>query len=160
MRPLTVVETAVALSIAGSVLAIAVPAFVRNLHASRLSEPIDGLKRISARAALLADGPLKGLYPDSVGLTPEQVPQGTSVTDPPEIWEHPTWRALDFRILTPHRYSFAFESRNTKAGSTYEARAQGDLDGDGIHSTFSMSGQSLPGQRAESFPLQLDREVE
>ena len=52
MRALSPVELAVAVSLAGTVAATTVPTFMRNVHASRLSEPVEGLKRIAARATL------------------------------------------------------------------------------------------------------------
>src|SRR5688500_7305952 len=97
MRSLTPLEAAVLVAIAGSVLATALPAFVKNLHASELVEPVDGLARIATRAtALAASRPAATAYPDSVERTPAEVPAATRVADPPGTWDHPTWRHLDF----------------------------------------------------------------
>ena len=41
---MTALEAAVAFSILGSVLAVAIPAFVRDLHGSRFAEPVAGLR--------------------------------------------------------------------------------------------------------------------
>src|SRR5687767_3192643 len=91
MRTLSPTEAALAVAIGGSVLFAALPAFVNNLHASRLAEPIDGLGAIAARATALATGQTpESAYPDSVGLTPAQVPRAERVADPPGTWEHPT----------------------------------------------------------------------
>jgi hypothetical protein len=54
MRALTPVETALVIAVSGSMLAVGIPAFVRDLHASRLVEPIDNLNRIAAAAAARA----------------------------------------------------------------------------------------------------------
>src|SRR5688572_7266162 len=84
MRSLTPVEAAVTMAIGGSMLAAALPAFVRNLHASRLVEPIDGISALAARAVARAQGrPIEHAFPSSVGPTPERVPRGERVTDPP-----------------------------------------------------------------------------
>lgn len=161
MRSLTPVEAAVAVAIAGSVLATALPAFVRNLHASRLVEPIDGLNRIATRAtALAATRPAQAAYPESVGLTPEAVPQGERVTDPPGTWDHPTWRELDFAITVPHSFSFAFESENGTPEARFRAYAHGDLDGDGNRSTFEIRGRARDGASPTVMPLEMTREVE
>ena len=161
MRVLTPLEAASAFSIFGSVLAIAIPAFVRNLHASRLVEPIDGLSHIAAKAAAIAASqPAESAYPDSVGLTPEQVPRGGPVSDPPGTWDHPTWRQLDVSFASPHSYSFAFESRNAPGKATYRAVAHGDLDGDGLVSTFEISGESRDGAEPSTSPMESRREVE
>jgi hypothetical protein len=184
MRSLSPVEAAAAVAIAGSVLATAVPAFVRNLHASRLSEASDGLERIAMRAAALAAGrSADSAYPDTAPLTPAQVPRGERVTDPPGTWDHATWRRLDFELTVPHSFSFEFLSVNglssADAGNDgkgaspsadaapaqpgrarFTARAHGDLDGDGSYSTFEISGESSDGAEPVTFPMTVDRAVE
>lgn len=67
MRSLSPVEAALCVAIGGSVLAVGVPSFVRNLHASRLVEPIDGLNRIAAAAAERAAAASDGAANDSAG---------------------------------------------------------------------------------------------
>ncbi len=161
LRALTPVEAAVAVAIAGSVLAAAVPAFVRSLHASRLAEPIDGLNRISVRATARAAGrPAAGAYPETVELTPREVPRGARMRDPAGTWDHPTWRELGFGFTVPHSYAFGFESKNAPGFATFRARALGDLDGDGIYSTFELGGESRDGSEPVVFPLEMTREIE
>ncbi|HMR79722.1 MAG TPA: hypothetical protein PKD61_31660, partial [Polyangiaceae bacterium] len=60
MRSLSPVEAAAIVAVLGSVLATALPSFVRNLQASRMVEPIDGLSRIASRATALAAGGCAG----------------------------------------------------------------------------------------------------
>jgi hypothetical protein len=161
MRPLTPVEAAVAFALVGSVLAVSVPAFLRNLHASRMAEPLDGVARLAARANVLADvSPQQSAYPDSAPLTPSAVPRAALVMDLPGIWNHPTWRLLDFGFQIPHAYAFEFESKNAPELSTFSATAHGDLDGDGVLSTFRISGEVKPGQPPRVLPLEVMREVE
>jgi hypothetical protein len=161
MRSLTPVEAALAFAIGGSVLAVFLPPFVRNLHASRLTEPLDALHRLSARAAALADAaPVLQAYPGPAPLTPAQVPRGELVVDPPGTWAHPTWRLLDFSMDAPHAFSFDFNSANSAERSTFSATARGDLDGDGVQSTFQIGGAVRPGSPPETFPLEVTREVE
>lgn len=148
-------------SISGSVLAVGVPAFMRDLHASRLAEPLDGLHHIAARATLLAAASdARAAYPESVELTPSEVPAGKSVLDPPGTWEHPTWKRLEFRLERPHYYAFAFDSKASVEGSEFTARAHGDLDGDGLLSSFRLSGEYRLGGEPIVYPLEMDREVE
>lgn len=161
MRALTAVETAVALAVGGSLLAVMVPAFARNLHASRLAEPLEGLERIAARATALAAGrPAEMAYPVSVGLSPSAVPRGRRTVDPPGTWNHETWRRLDFEVTVPHAFSFSFESHNGKGAATFRAVAHGDLDGDGLLSTFALGGQSSDGAEPTVTPLEVIRAVE
>jgi hypothetical protein len=158
LRPFQVV---IALSLAGSALAVAVPAFVRNLHASRLAEAMDGLEQLGLRATELAErrGLLRA-YPEPAPLTPAEVPQGKSVEDSEGTWDHPTWKELDFRFEHAHYFSFAFDSENGSTRSSFVATAHGDLDGDGLQSTFQLRGEWLQGGRPELFPPEIMREVE
>jgi hypothetical protein len=161
VRALTPVEAAVAVAVLGSVLATALPAFIRNLHASELVEPIDGLGRIATRAtALAASHPTELAYPDSVPLTPADVPAGTRVQDPPGTWDHPTWRLLDFSFSVPHSFSFEFDSKNAPDVSVFLAKAHGDLDGDGSLSSFEISGETRTGGEPTIGQLDMYREIE
>src|SRR5262245_53345397 len=90
-RGLTAVEAAVAFAITGSRLAVAVPAFVRELRASRFVEPVEGLQRIGAAALHGGEAkPAANAFPPSAPLTPASIPRGTREVDPPGVWEHPT----------------------------------------------------------------------
>jgi hypothetical protein len=161
VRALTAVEAALAFAITGSLLAVSVPAFVRNLHASRMSEALDGLERISGRALALSEtGPFSAAFPAPAPLTPEAVPRATLVQDPPRTWDHPTWRLLDFSFDTPHAYAFQFESKNGADQASFEVIAHGDLDGDGVLSTFRTGGILRQGKPPERSVLEVSREVE
>jgi hypothetical protein len=161
---LSALESVVLVSLTGSVLAVFVPTFVRQLHASRLAEPLEGLQHIAGRATLLATGFSGGrnqlAYPASVGLTPSEVPSGQAVEDPEGTWDHPTWQALEFRHTRPHHFAFAFESETRGDKGRFTARALGDLDGDGLFSTFKVTGEVQAGEPPVVFPLEMDREVE
>jgi type II secretory pathway pseudopilin PulG len=148
-RRFTPVELAVAFALFGSLLAVAVPTFRREVHASRFIEPVEGLQRLGASAvAYGAAHPAAQGFPPSAPMTPAVPPRGRCEEDPPDAWEHPTWRALDFRASpagAPHCFAFAFDSASTTASSTFRAHAHADLDGDGIASTFEITGRSVDG---------------
>jgi hypothetical protein len=161
VRALTPVEIALAFALGGSVLAVSVPAFLRNLHASRMVEALDGVERISTRAAgLTAFRPPAAPFPESAPLTPADVPRATLTTDPPGTWSHPTWRLLDFALNEPHAYSFEFKSEGSGDAAVFHALGRGDLDGDGVLSTFDVRGKIDKGGEAVVLPLELWREVE
>lgn len=155
------VATVTIVAVAGSVLAVSIPAFVTNLRASRLAEPIEALNQIALQATLHAVGrPVAMAYPTSVGLTPARVPAGQRLVDSPGTWDHPTWRRLDFHVQEPHGFAYEFESNLQVAGSSFAARAHGDLDGDGVLSTFEMTGDSRDSEEPRIGELRVYREVE
>lgn len=158
MRRFTPVELAIGVALLGSVAAVAIPAFVRDLHASRFVEPTSGLEKIGAAAVEFAEA--NGRFPDSVSLTPASPPRGRKEADPPGAWDGPTWTALGFRPVAegvPHAYSFSFEGGAT----SFVAQARGDLDGDGILSTFEVRGYARPGEKPMLMPgMYVESELE
>jgi hypothetical protein len=165
VRRFSPVELAVGVALTGSVLAVAVPAFVRELHASRFVEPTKGLERIGVAAVAYAE--IHGRFPESAALTPSVPPRGTKEPDEPGIWDTPTWTALDFRPVpegVPHAYAFSFEATsvpNGPPGSAFIAQARGDLDGDGIWSTFEIRGHAVPGREPAVLPgMYVEAELE
>jgi len=159
VRSITPVEAAIAFALGGSILAVAVPEFVRGLHASRLAEPVDGLKRLAGSAVALAAAG-DHLFPASAPLTPSEVPRGVRAEDPAGAWDQPTWRALGFSFDNPHAFSFEFISTPEGAPTHFRALAHGDLDGDGVVSTFEIEGE-VDANGARVLPgMYVDREVE
>lgn len=158
MRRFTPIELAIGFALAGSVAAVAVPTCAREVHASRLVEPTEGLARLAASAVECAER--DGHFPSSVALTPAVPPRGKKEVDAPGTWDAPTWQTLGFRASpegVPHAYAFAFDGRD----DTFVARARGDLDGDGILSTFEVRGQKRAEQHAEVLPgMYVEAELE
>jgi hypothetical protein len=50
----------------------------------------------------------------------------------------PEWQALDFQISEPHRYQYSYSSD----GHSFHAIAVGDLDCDGVSSTYTLDADS------------------
>ena len=153
-RPFSLLEIAIAFALVGSLLAVAVPAVARNVNASRLVEPVQGLQRLGASAVAYGRQQLEAdagapVFPPGAPLTPRAVPRGRCEVDPPGTWDHPTWNALDFRAApegSPHCFSFAFDSTSSPSkAATFRAHAHADLDGDGTTSTFEIGGRYAPG---------------
>jgi type II secretory pathway pseudopilin PulG len=160
-RSFSALQLAVGIALVGSLLAIFIPSFLRNLHASRLTEAVRGVNAIATGAMIYAEGKLPAeAFPPSAPLTPAEVPRGERVEDPPGTWDHLTWAALGFRMDHAHSFCFAFDSNLGPARSTFVARAHGDLDGDGERSTFELHGEALPGGAHILPGLFVDREVE
>ena len=157
-RQFAMLEVAIVFAIGGSLVAVAVPAFLREVHASRLVEPVEGLERLGASAVAYArdqapaaassGAPAGPVFPTSAPMTPSLPPRGHCEVDAPNAWDAPTWVALGFRPApagTPHCFAFAFDSASSPTRSTFRAHAHGDLDGDGIPSTFEVTGRSIEG---------------
>lgn len=174
MRSFSALQFAAFFAVVGSLIAVAVPAFLKNLSASKLTEPVDGLDRmVNGAIAYAARHPQEISFPPSAPLTPAEVPRGVRSTDPPDAWRHLTWLSLDFGFdpcareptscPTPHAFAFRFASELDAVTGVmrFAATAHGDLDGDGVISTFEVRGERAPGQPARVLPgMYIDREVE
>lgn len=161
MRELSPVELATLVAVGGSVLAVAIPTFARNVRASYVSEATRGVEQIAGRVAARLDAEGKpSALPPSAPLTPAEVPRGERVTDPPGTWDHPTWVTLDFRLEVPHAYSFALDTEASKDEATFTARAAGDLDGDAVTSRIEVQGRYRPSGVTELSEVSLIDELE
>lgn len=74
----------------------------------------------------------------------------------PAWWDTPAWRAARFQVHQPHAYSYEF--RPDARGFT--ALAYGDLDCDGVVSTFSIRGEVGTGGMIELEPLRTTNPLE
>jgi hypothetical protein len=161
VRSLSVIEGVALLALGATLLAATLPVFLREVQASRLVEATEGLERIGARVLTLSEGlPPATALPEAAPLTPAEVPRGHRVTDPPGTWDHPTWRRLGFALERPHAYSFELSTVPGPERATFTVRALGDLDGDGVLSTFELPGELTAGGTPRLLPMQIRREVE
>lgn len=164
-RGITLIEAAVGVAIAGALLAVTIPAFVREVRSSKFVEATSGVATLGARAVAYSEGkPTANAFPESVALTPRVAPRGEKVVDTPGTWDAPTWRALDFRASpegVPHAFAFAFTSNLNATRSVFVAEAHGDLDADGIASTFEVKGSAEPGRASAVDPgMYVESELE
>lgn len=151
----SLIELMIIIVILGVLAAVAVPALMRYVRRSKTSEASDKLSlmyRGSAAYLINANTNVKRgidgiglplMFPASVGPTPTDpcctLPGGQCLTDPVE-WDHGTWIALDFSIADPHWFNYSYLAAGEGVGAQFTARANGDLDCDGIESTFERSG--------------------
>lgn len=155
------IQLALAFSLGSSAVVVAVPAFLRDFHASRLAEPLDGLAEIASRASAIGAGlPVERAFPSSAPLTPTRVPGAAPMVDPPGTWDHASWRLLDFRVEEAHWFSFQFDSQNGPERATFVASAYGDQDADGSLAEFSVSAEMKRGGAPLVYPVEIHREVE
>jgi type II secretory pathway pseudopilin PulG len=143
-RGMTAVEAAVAFAIVGVTLAAVVPSCLRSVRLARTAEAAENLERVMVSAAAQRNAaPQTALA--STPLTPATVPRGQTVSDAPGTWDHPTWKAIGFSIDEPHWYAYRLDV-DPDAATPLRAVAYGDLDGDGLLSTFERSAKREGGQ--------------
>jgi|GEM_PF-3058768 len=121
---------------------------MKYVKKSRTSEAREFVKKIydGARTYYMDRGGTRGMQ-----QLPPQFPGPSMPPTPPlgtccksggkcapsaALWTNPVWVALQFSVDDPHYYSYSY----TVKGNTFTARANGDLDCDGVYSTFEMIG--------------------
>jgi type IV pilus assembly protein PilA len=170
-RGFTILEVMIVVAVLGVLAAVAVPAFVRYSRRAKTTEAVDKLAHLYRMSAAYwaADGSTRlstaaaaaRSFPASTGPTPADVPAGTRVVDAPGTWSSPTWQALNFSITDPHYFSYEYASEGSNASAAFTARALGDLDGNGVYSTFERAGTVTPNLEVQgSDGLWMDREIE
>lgn len=145
--------TMVAVGAAGIMAAVAVPAFLKYMRRSKTAEASANLRRIYDAAAAWHQTECARLgrkcakkfkFPASVPLTPSGVAcengESKARAPHPNDWQHPTWKALKFEITEPSLYQYEFVSEGEGPKARFTARAVGDLDCNGVFSTFERAG--------------------
>ncbi|MDP3277637.1 MAG: hypothetical protein Q8Q09_20815 [Deltaproteobacteria bacterium] len=148
----TLLQLCLGISVGMVLIGAIVPALQRRARAGRTAEAVDRLALLYQHTQTYWAGQQVGPVaparstlhnlPASTPLTPAIVPAGHAVTDPPETWTSPTWNALEFRFEDSHYYAYQFDSQGERTTAAFTARACGDLDGNGIASTFERAGRA------------------
>lgn len=143
----TPIQTAAMIALAGSLVAVAVPTFLRTVRRSKMAEASTELgrlhDRVAAYYAAVHEGGRRQCVPGPAGPTPE-----APSVDPVDVafrdgdgTDPNTWKALDYQPLGPVRFSYSFVPEHADCdrkatGVVAVLRAEGDLDGDGNRSLF------------------------
>lgn len=140
----------VVVAIVGFLAAVAIPSFMKYIAKSKSTEAKEGVKKIfNGAKAYFANNPNPGVNPIPTQLPAPNEPTtpalGTCCVDGGKCrpiaanWETPVWIALSFSMNDNHNYMYSYELTPDEF-TGFTARANGDLDCDGVYSTFEMIG--------------------
>lgn len=138
----------IGLYVAGVAAAVAIPAVMKYIRRSKTHEATMNVRKMYDAAVMfyVQDPAQRGekapRFPATTGLTPDRpfCADGDEFEPSPEAWAEPGWRELGFALDGPHAYRYQFVSEGTGAGARFTARALGDLNCDGVLSTFERVG--------------------
>jgi len=124
--------------ILGILIFTSVSAFKSYVDKSRSSEARENLHALFRGAEMyrLENAQLPAI---SAGPTPPLgacCDQGGPCAPDPSRWDDPVWSSLDFSVVTPSYYSYEYQLGGDD--QSFSIYAYGDLDCDGVYSTYAM----------------------
>jgi prepilin-type N-terminal cleavage/methylation domain-containing protein len=151
----TLIELMVAIAIIGIISATTIPIMIKYIAKAKSSEANQFLNKLYAGARIYyleerttpgTIQPMARSFPASEPLTPAVsccLLGGDKCVPSVTYWQTPTWISLAFSVDDPGYYQYGFTSSGTGFAANFVADAVGDLDCDGLKSTFSMAGAIL-----------------
>lgn len=78
----------------------------------------------------------------------------SNLCDPAKIeWNRTLWNSLRFEIADPHAFVYEYKASGVLGEARFEVSAYGDLDCDGVYSTFRFVGVGDPDSRQQDCVL-------
>lgn len=146
--------TSAVLPLLGVSAAIAVPAFIKYMRKAKTSEAIDMMDKMYKGAAMYYSQPkvddagarLPCAFPPSGTYAGKKCCEYPDQRCPanPEEWSGSPWKELNFQLEDSHYFRYEFNSEGSGPGAKATIAAYGDLDCDGIESTFTMEVAADP----------------
>jgi type IV pilus assembly protein PilA len=145
-------------------IANAKSAEARNSLGQIAKDAATAVEREKGSQAIVAAGSQSSLmrsFCSSAANVPTTVPAGQKYQSAATDWNPAAglgdtgWQCLKFSMDEPQYYMYGYTSTNTNAASgNFNAVANGDLNGNGVFSTFTVSGSAFSGAVAISPNIQ------
>jgi type IV pilus assembly protein PilA len=152
----TLIELMIVVAIIGILAAVAIPAFMKYIRRSKTVEATMNVRKMfdssvsyfEAEHADKSGNPLAKQFPANVGPSPGAAGSccgqtGDKCKPSPTNFTGDSWSALNFSVDDPFYFVYQYVSAGTETSSTFNAWAFGDLDCDGIYSTYERSGSVM-----------------
>jgi len=154
----TLIELMIVVAIIGILAAVAIPAFMKYIRRSKTVEATMNVRKLFDSSVSYYEGEhadvngtiLAKQFPvagSSVGPSPAANSccgqAGDKCKPLPANFDNPGWASLNFSVDDPFYFWYQYLSTGVETAAVFQAYAYGNLDCDGIYSTFQRSGQVL-----------------
>lgn len=152
----TLIELMIVVTIIGILAVVAGPELMKYQVRAKTAEATQNVSKIAdgARAYYIGEMTnrqgqlLAKQFPAEFGPTPPRYActNNAPLKFNPTEWNgvqdfgNASWQALQFSVSKPFLYRYIFQSRDTGKNARFSARAEGDLDCDGLGSIFEQTG--------------------
>lgn len=146
-RLMTFIEVGVVVLVLVVMAALVVPSIMRSIKERRAAEASENVRLLFQKATDYYTAQVDEAGGDNSEAT---FPESTDGPHPNDIGKKPVttadwhmipaFKALEFEILEPHFYQYAFESEGEGDNAQFKISAYGDLDGDGKKSRYQIEG--------------------
>lgn len=142
----------IVVAIIGVLASVAIPAFMKYIRRSKTVEATMNIRKLfdssvsyyeeehAARNGQI----LRRQFPVTVASTPPvKACDGNSsrkIEPNADAWNAGTWQALNFSVEDPHYFQYSYVGEGFGQPAHFTARATGDLNCDGLSSTFERVG--------------------
>lgn len=148
------IELLLTVALVALVASIAVPTVQKDLRYAKRAEPFESLMKIGTGAAVYyytrhvgpAGSTLPNQFPSGDAESPAKqccsYPGGRCPASQ-DLWDRPTWRALDFRREGDHEYRYTYGAGGQDCNAGFLVFGEGDLDCDGTFSLWRLHGTTV-----------------
>jgi prepilin-type N-terminal cleavage/methylation domain-containing protein len=158
----TLIELMIVVAIIAILAMVAIPAFMKYIRRSKTTEATMNVRKLydSSVSYFETERVKRGAndvmiyrqFPDTFeapppgsGLFLQPVNRccgmpGGKCKHPPDLWQFPTWQALNFSVDDPFYFQYRYASSGTESTSQFTAGAYGDLDCNNVYSTYERTG--------------------
>ncbi len=174
-RGFTLVELMIVVAIVGILAALAIYGVSKYMKSAKTAEARNSLGQLAKDAAaaynrekmapgIMVAGESTGVSNALCAKADKSIPadkaaiEGKKYQSDPEEWNAEDsrigWQCLKFSMSEPQYFMYSYDSDATSEGKEdeyFEAIANGDLDGDGVLSTFKLKGQ-IKGKQVQLSP--------
>jgi hypothetical protein len=147
--------------------AIAIPAMMKYARRSKTTEATTNVTKLVSAATLYREAHAKDGARFAFPATTPWTPQNGCCGQPSDrcapvsdAFKHPTWKALSFSLDDPHYYQYRFTSTGKGPKAHFIVEARGDLDCDGIYSSFKREGSIASDGSVTITDLKTENETE